>query len=238
MKPDKQKLTKHSGVPQQRRRTFTLMELLAALALTAVIMSGVLSLLVATLRARDRQFQQQNAAFTQGNALRRLIQDLRGMVPPATAGVYGAIEGVAGVYDNCRHDSLQFASAVNPPQHGIFGTDLINVSYALQLNERSDAFDLVRSVRRNLLPSTESVPEETVLLSTVRELSFAYFTGEEWQDSWTASASDNRLPEAVRVRIATGRPDTAGPAESLEQIVAVVTRTRLEANSADRRAAR
>jgi hypothetical protein len=61
--------------------------------------------------------------------------------------------------------------------------------------------DLVRSVTRNLLPTTTPVPEDQWMMGHVQSLTFDCYDGTQWRNSWDTTVSDTNLPIAVRVTI-------------------------------------
>jgi len=59
--------------------------------------------------------------------------------------------------------------------------------------------DLIRSVTRNLLATDTQTPESESLLTGVQSMTFSYFDGTNWNDSWSSTLSN--IPCAVRVSI-------------------------------------
>jgi uncharacterized membrane protein YgcG len=67
--------------------------------------------------------------------------------------------------------------------------------------EASKGLFLVRTVTRNLLPSTTEDSKSEVLLSGIDLIEFSYYDGEEWAESWDSSSEENALPKAIKAVI-------------------------------------
>src|SRR5262249_51023166 len=82
--------------------------------------------------------------------------------------------------------------------------DVQKVSYQLQDptgGSRGMGRDLIRSVTRNLLPTTTEEAQDQWLAGNIEQLQFGYFDGNNWNDTWDSSTGSTNLPVAVRVRI-------------------------------------
>ena len=117
--------------------------------------------------------------------------------------------------------------------------EIQKVSYVLvdSTNRAAAGRDLIRAITRNLLPATlEEPPAQQWLMSGVQGLSFYYYDGTQWRDSWDSTVPDsvtgltNTLPRAIKVQIQTA-PEQAGRAFSampapIELVVPVVIQAR------------
>lgn len=82
--------------------------------------------------------------------------------------------------------------------------EICKVEYTLEEPEtggRDAGRELIRTVTRNLLASSDSTPTAYLLIDGVESLAFSFFDGETWQDSWDATSADTVMPEAIRVDI-------------------------------------
>src|SRR5438067_945126 len=84
-------------------------------------------------------------------------------------------------------------------------SELQRVSYVLvdPANRAAAGKDLIRAVTRNLLPATaEEEPAQQWLMGGVQGVTFYYYDGTQWRDSWDSTAADpttgltNNLPQA------------------------------------------
>ncbi|HNY26294.1 MAG TPA: type II secretion system protein GspJ [Candidatus Sumerlaeota bacterium] len=67
--------------------------------------------------------------------------------------------------------------------------------------EASKGLFLVRTLTRNLLPTTSEDSKSEVLLSGIDTLEFSYYDGEEWAESWDSSSNENAVPKAIKALI-------------------------------------
>jgi hypothetical protein len=81
-------------------------------------------------------------------------------------------------------------------------SEIQKVTYGLQSPTDSNANgkDLVRTVTRNLLTTSTEDDDEQFLASGVESLSFSYFDGANWLDTWDDTTETN-LPNAIRVSL-------------------------------------
>jgi hypothetical protein len=82
------------------------------------------------------------------------------------------------------------------------------VSYSLRNPDtQTKGRDLVRSVSRNLLASTQEIINEQWLMGGIESLQVTFFDGNTWRDVWDSTTADvvtgttNNLPKAVKVQI-------------------------------------
>ena len=210
-----------SGTMRTERRTFTLLELLAALAISAVLLSALLGALRAVLTIRERADEAVTADVPASSALNRIGTDLRNIVAPGST-LSGAFVGNKIETPGGRQDTLEFATAANSPRDGVFGADIVRVGYEVSAEASATAENvLLRSLHRNLLAQVADPAEESILLRGVQTLSFAYYNGEVWVDSWDSSLADNQLPKAVEVTLALASRRQDGEPEFLACVIPV-----------------
>jgi len=139
----------------------------------------------------------------------------------------GPLVGEMEEEGDTRLDTLELcASSGRVNDTNVWG-DVQKIEYYLEEPEDADGaegYDLVRAITRNLLASVEEDPEEERLLRGVTYLEFTYYDGEEWQDSWDTTQTENENPQAIGVRIefvpaASGERD-ASPIDFVVEIVA------------------
>jgi hypothetical protein len=94
---------------------------------------------------------------------------------------------------------------------------------------RTAGRDLFRSVSRNLLPSLQDQPVQQPLLSGVQNLTFLYYDGMQWRDSWDSTVADTRtgltntLPQAIKVQITLAGQQTGRFAVAPVELVVPIT---------------
>jgi len=183
-----------------RGKRFTLLEIIAVVSIAGVLMAGLLIALRGTILMRERDDAATRDDAARQHCLDVVSRDLRGIVPPGTP-LSPDFLGEPEEADDVRRDTVEFATSANSPRDGVFGGDVIRVSYSIVQDEQDVPGHLVRSVWRNQLSVEEEDPEEQVLIDGIHSLAFTYYDGEEWLDSWDSSLTENVLPQAVTARI-------------------------------------
>ena len=214
------------GRKMRARAGFTLVELLAALIITSLLIVALVTVLGTAFFMRDSTTAQLEETDQSASILDVLKSDLTQLTPPGEL-LAGAILGeLIEESGGIRADSLEFYTASAPLEHDEPWGDIQKVVYSLREPEDEKEFrgyELVREVTRNLLPSLEEESEEVVLLDAVKSLEFQYYAEETWQDSWDSSSNDDAPPSAVCVRIElAATEDEATPSPPLELTCALV----------------
>lgn len=211
------------------RAAFTLIELLAATAISAVLLIAVNTVLRNAMGLRDRVHEAQEASDLWNQAAAEIGRDLAHAVaggPPAGP-MYGEPMGSAG--KNAARLTFYSAGAapsVDPPMG-----DTQKIQYSLidaALFGLPGGRVLVRAVWRNPLIDPEGEPEYRPLMTGVSALSFEYYAGGAWENEWDSDLIEEGeppLPEAVRVNavLAAADGEAGTPRRSGEDGGAVMT---------------
>jgi type II secretion system protein J len=209
---------------------FTLIEVLLALSVSAIVLAAIGGVFYSAVRLRERTTAMLDEAAPLYQALALLRRDLLGTVPPS-----GMIAGdfKTGTVDSgmAQGPGLQFCTTTGIIKDGEPWGDVQEVSYELRNPvERTSGVgkDLIRSVTRNLLSTTGPEPEDQWLMGNVETLEFSCYDGTDWQPSWDTSLGNTNLPSAVRVRILLAADSTANPRnrEPIEMIIPLVMQAR------------
>ena len=179
------------------------MEMLLALAVSAIVLAGIGGVFYSAVRLRERTAALVDASAPLYQALAFLRRDLRGVMPPG--GILAADFRSGAISSGLIQGyGLQFSTTTGIIKDDAPWGDIQDVVYELRdPTERNytGGKDLIRSVSRNLLPTTTQDATEQWLLGNVQSLEVACFDGLEWRESWDSSLGDTNLPVAVRVRI-------------------------------------
>jgi type II secretion system protein J len=202
---------------------FTLIEMILAIGISAIVLIVVNAAFFSSLRLRDATSNTVDAASPVDAAVTFLKRDLQCAVTPTNgtskvlSGGFRAGSGLTsvGVSDPVAIEMYTATGALSDSEP--WG-DIQRVTYELKNPAVSTATgrDLYRSVVRNLLSVATPDVTDQLMLSGVASLKFSCFDGAQWNDTWDTtdpSAINTNLPVAVRVDIQmAGRAD-AGPIE-------------------------
>ncbi len=217
------------------RRAFTLLELLLATAIFAIVLVAINTVFYSALRLRDRTTAAIAAELPVNQALAVLRRDLVGALPPGgtLVGDFKSGTGSSSVANrNSSSGSTTGAAMAQPSTLSAadvgsldfftsggalsdtepFG-DVQEVNY--QLVAPADPLhalgkDLTRTVNRNLLAVSTPASQSQRLLGNVARFEFLFYDGTQWRNSWDTSNGDTNLPLAVRVRLLLAR-ENPGP---------------------------
>jgi type II secretion system protein J len=217
-------------------KAFTLIEMLLAVAICAIVLVAINGVFATAVRLRDKTSEAVEEALPINRAMDMMVRDLKGTVGPGGllagdfkcgAQAMGASMGLSGEAGNAGLDFFTSTGALS--DKAPWG-DIQEVFYELKApTDRNQAgMELVRCVNRNLLATTTSTPETRSLLGNVQTLQFECYDGTQWRDTWDTSAGDTNLPVAVRIRVqlAAKQGETSPNQQPLEMLVPLISQTR------------
>jgi type II secretion system protein J len=203
---------------------FTLIEMILAIGVAAMVLIAVNTALFASLRLRDATQNVVDAAAPLDQTVSFIRRDLQCMVTPTN----GTSKVLSGSFRAGNISSAGVTESVAVEMFTATGTlsanapwaDIQRVTYELkQPNDRNAVGrDLYRSVVRNLLSLTTPDVQDQLMLSGVQDIKFTCFDGAVWQETWDTTgltSTETNLPLAVRVDIqmAGNKSATAQPIE-------------------------
>lgn len=213
--------------PRPHRETpgFTLLELLLALSLMALLIGGAYEVLAVARRAQSRAEEEGQLAHVARACMDRMRKDIQSLVQepsPFNNGLY-AEDGETGFTDVHPSDWLVFLTASNLPRIAETvedpdnpdpdtAADLVEVEYALKTTGDEPFRGLVRRVKRRLnhaLTQEEDAWAEEEIAEEVLGLNLRFFDGTEWLDAWDTSQVEEdpespAYPVAVEVSLVLG----------------------------------
>jgi type II secretion system protein J len=220
-----------------RRRhafAFTLIEMVLAIGVAAMVLIAVNTALFASLRLRDATTDVVNAATPLDQMVSFIRRDLQCVVTP-TNGTSKVLSGgfrvgnvsSPGVPEAVAVEMFTATGALSPDSPW---ADIQRVTYELKQPTDRNAVgrDLYRSVVRNLLTLTTPEVQDQLMLGGVESIKFSCFDGAQWQDTWDTSgltSTYTNLPVAVRVDIRLAGNNVAN-AQPIELVVPIDAQTR------------
>ncbi|MEA3211985.1 MAG: Type secretion system protein [Chthoniobacter sp.] len=208
------------GRPGSLSRAFTLIEIIMALAASAVILAAIYGVFFKAVHLRDDATARTHDARLRARAAGVIRNDLRNAL--ISGGTLAAI-----LSSQAGH--LKFtATTAKDPGDVLPVSDVQQIEYYVARDP--DATDqkaglLVRTVDHNLLATVRQTPPEETLLAGVESMEVTFYDGDSWQESWEYSQDNKTLPEAIRVRILS----PAGAAPPIEVLVPWTTQASIEA---------
>ena len=220
-----------SFVIRHSLRAFTLIEMILAIGIAAIVLIAVNAVFFSALHLRDATVDMVDAATPVDAAVAFIKRDLQCAVTPTNgtskilSGGFRVGSGInsLGVTEPVAIE-LFTASAASSDRAP--WADIQRVTYELKtpVSRAMAGQDLYRSVVRNLLPLTTPDVTDQLMLNGVESVKFSCYDGAQWNEVWDTTDSTSlhtNLPLAVKVDIQmAGRAD-AGPIEIVVPIDAV-----------------
>jgi type II secretion system protein J len=220
-----------------KMHAFTLIEMILAIGVAAMVLVAVNTALFASLRLRDATANMVDAATPLDQALTFIRRDLQCVVTPTN----GTTKVLSGSFRAGNVNSTGVGEPVAIEMFTATGAlsasapwgDIQRVTYELKQPADRDAVgrDLYRSVVRNLLSFTTPEVQDQFMLSGVQEIKFSCFDGAQWQEVWDTTgvtSTYTNLPLAVRVDIQMARQNNANT-QPVELVVPIDAQTRTNA---------
>ena len=199
--------------PNHSRRAFTLLEVLIALFILAMVMAVVHSVFYGALQLRNKTDQAFDDAIPLQHALAMIKRDMANLTVPGGT-LTGTFQTTAttGSTTSSSHNGQQagpsFYTASGVASDSSTWAEIQKVAYYLTpATNGGNGMELIRSVTRNLLPVMQDEYSDQHLLGGVDNLKFQYYNGSAWVDTWdstttsTTSNTTNTLPQGIRVQL-------------------------------------
>lgn len=198
---------------------FTLLELLLAVGIFALILLAIHGVFYSAIKLRNKTAESLERQVPLQNALSVIKHDLSNLVVPG--GTFsGALQTTPTATTTLGTGSMTALGAGNTPSGPMFYTaagvinsrepwgDIERVYYYLAPPTNNvPGKDLFRAVTRNLLPVAQVDTESQYLMGGVDSINFEFYDGTAWKDTWDSTATDtatgltNNLPTAIKVEI-------------------------------------
>ena len=188
-------------------RGFTLIEVLLAVAVFAIVLGAINSVFFGALRLRNRTTEAFETGLPLQHALNVIQRDFEGIMIPGgrfggsfTTTLEGISNNAAFIGERITPDVYTSSGAVGESAQW---ADVQKVAYFLALPTNSagmvsEGKELVRQVTGNLLAANVEESEVQFLMDGVQAMSLQYYDGLGWADTWAYT----NLPSAIKVQIA------------------------------------
>ncbi len=230
---------------QSRRRPaqrgFTLLELLLATAVGAVVLLAINTTFFGALRLHNTTHERIDSELVLERTLSIVRRDLAGLMLPG-----GTLSGQLQSSSFSEPTSGTAGDRVTPDLYTNSGkidgwnpfSEVQRVSYYLTAGDSiTGGKNLVRVVMRNLLPVQENTPDEQVLLHGVESATMQFYDRTGWTDTWDSEATST-LPSALKFSLVMMRRDPNQPASApIELVVPVMVTTTTSQTEAEEEAA-
>jgi type II secretion system protein J len=220
-------------ITRKDARAFTLIEVLLAVGIFAIVLFAVNTVFFSALKLERATNRAVDERLPLNQAFAILRQDLQGAVQPMTNSYLlprGFKSGGRSSFGSTANASLEFYTTTGVISDDAPWSDLQKVRYELVASaDRADSKgqDLVRVVTRNVLATSTTQEEEQTLVGDVESVEFLCYNGSDWRSTWDSSGGDAGLPLAVRVRIqlAANDPTVKLSREPLELLVPITAQS-------------
>jgi len=189
-----------------RARGFTLLELVVAMAMVAILSMSLYASLRVAFQTRKSAEAAVQPAQAVDVAMGILRDDIENAVVPNGV-LAGTFTGTDSRDDrNLDADDLTFYSTADSPQHAAANGEIKNIELTVVTPNNSDDHVLIHRVTRNLLSQVQANPDEEIICRHVLGFNLQYYDGSQWNDSWDSTQEDNTLPAAVQVTLTLPGP--------------------------------
>ncbi len=191
---------------------FTLLELLVATAMTAVLAGSLYATLHMAFRARGSAHAAIDEMRKAELAVELMRTDIESAVLPRGL-LAGAFLGEDATTAAGRPGDAVMLHCTATGATETEGTgDIRMVELACESDQDGDGMVLVRRVTRYLLATHVEEPPTEILCRGVRSFDLRYHDGTDWLDTWDSTAAGDNLPMAVEVTLELIDPDGEDPA--------------------------
>jgi len=207
------------------RQAFTLIEVLIAVVVSAIVLAAMNGVFYGAIRLREKTTRAVEEGLPIQQTLAVLKRDLQGIMAPGGM-LAGTLQSGSGSSSMEQDAGTEIYTSTGRMDETSPWGDVQKAAYLLRSPTNRQARtgkDLIRAVTRNLLPTTLDEPEEQWLLGDVERLEFFYYSGTEWKNSWDSTTEESGLPKAIKVQIELGTNQAIRSGQRLIELVVPVT---------------
>jgi|SRR4051812_8694336 general secretion pathway protein J len=211
--------------PKRRARFagFTLIEILIAVSIFAIVLGAINTVFFSALRLRNRTQAAMDRALPIEQAVSMIKRDLENIcIPNGT--LTGQLETTPGTNDVIGATTPTFFTSTGYVDEMSPWADVQKVSYTLteSRTNRYQGRDLVRLVSRNLLAQTPEVPLQQWLMGGVQAIGFFFYDGSQWRQYWDGTNEMTKLPRGIKMQIQLAPQIENGQRSALPPLIELV----------------
>lgn len=191
-----------SNRPEQSVKAFTLLELLVAMTIMAIITASLYSTLSLAFKIKDTTL---NTIGPQArmNAIFDIIRnDLSCCVSPDMTLAGAFLGNNEEILDN---DQLIFSTSNYISFSEEPACDIYRVEYSLERYDQWSGYALVKRTATNVLSQSDPTTKEEILCRNIYYFDVLYFDGSDWTNKWDSESTETPLPTLVKISIITSR---------------------------------
>ena len=215
------------------RRGFTLLEILIAMVVSAIVLVAIQTVFYGALRLRNTTTEHIEDDLVMQRTLSLVRHDLAGLMLPG-----GTLAGALQTVPSSTLAQDTAGERISPDFYTDSGkidgwnpySEMQMVTYYLAAaTDGSNSKTLVRSVTRNLLTAQDAPADDQVLLPGVTSADFLFYDGTGWTDTWDSTVTST-LPTAIKFRLQLA--SHSANASPIELVVPVFVTTTTSATAA------
>jgi prepilin-type N-terminal cleavage/methylation domain-containing protein len=188
---------------------FTLVEILIATSIMAILLVAIHAVFFGALRLRERTIESVEASLPVEQALQTMQRDLANLVGSTNGTFFGPLQTINPTNALAGQVGPDFYTSGGELDGMVPWGNVEKIDYLLAAPTNGvvgPGQDLIRAITRNLLPLNPlpQPDEKHTILSGVQSLTFLYYDGTQWEQSWDTTQQTN-LPLAIKVQIQMAR---------------------------------
>lgn len=212
------------------------------MAIFSVVVAAINAVFFAALRLRNRAAQSTEDLTPTERAISVIKRDLLAAIPPGRtlSGPLTTSPTTVGVGMPMQGSALEFFTASGLVSDDAPWGDAQKVVFSLRqatASTEGGGQELVRSITRNLLTTTQQIPEEQLLLEDVELLQFSFFDGNQWRQVWdantTTASGTNELTMPLAVEVLIQQTELPGRVRPPVRFVVPITTEVLAASNTE-----
>ncbi len=190
------------------RRGFTLLEILIAIAILAVVATVVYASFGASIKMIERVDQEADLYREARFILSRLSEELAMAYRPKDGLTMETLfVGEDSTVDDRPQDALRFSALAHyrylPNQPA---SDLSLIEYSLESDPEAEGWVLLHKKESNVYSLSGDRQEQFVIGEGIHGFNLRYFDGKTWRDRWN-SQETQELPKVVEVELQFQEPE-------------------------------